>query len=74
MAPGQSSDKSGFVRVEGRDGTFYGKIPVPLLGMAGPMWWSKTGLTTPVGEWDFSKKEYRYWNERQTEEYVRHVR
>lgn len=38
------------------------------------MWWSKTGLTTPVGEWDFSKKEYRYWNERQTEEYVRHVR
>jgi len=73
--PGQSGDRSGFLTIEDTAGTFYGKIPVPMVWMAGDVEWTEHGAELAVfGEWDFSTREYRYWNNAQTREIVRHAR
>jgi hypothetical protein len=74
-APGQSGDKAGFIRIESSSGENYGKIPVPMIWMSRELEWTKDGARLPVvGEWSFPKREYRYWNESQTEEIVKQAR
>lgn len=73
--PGQSGDKAGFIRIEDKDGRNYGKIGVPMVWMSRDLEWTKDGADLKlVCEWDFAKREYRFWNEAQTEEIVRHAR
>ena len=61
--PGQSSDKAGFIRIVDTRGTHYGKIPIPMVWMSDDLQWIPGGARLPlVGEWDFAKREYRYWN------------
>ena len=72
--PGQSGDKVGYVRIEGSNGIDYGKIPVPMIYMVHDIQWTNHGAQlVAVGDWDFAKREYRYWNKDQTKQYVRHV-
>lgn len=60
-APGQSLDKAGFIRIVDTRGTYYGKIPVPMVWMSDDLQWPPGGARLPlVGEWDFVKREYRY--------------
>ena len=73
--PGQSGDKAGFIRIEDKDGRNYGKIDVPMVWMSRDLEWTKDGADLKlVCEWDFPKREYRFWNESQTEEIVKHAR
>jgi hypothetical protein len=73
--PGQSGDKAGFIRIEDKDGRNYGKIGVPMVWMSRDLEWTKGGADLKlVCEWDFAKREYRFWNELQTEEIVKHAR
>lgn len=66
--PGQSGDKSGFVTIYGRDGTNYGKIPVPMVHMIHDIDWSAQGARlTGIGAWDFKDWTYWYWDRDQTE-------
>lgn len=61
VAPGQSSDKQGYIHIVDANGTNYGKIAVPMVGMADDLEWKPGGARLPlVGEWDFVKREYRY--------------
>ena len=70
--PGQSGDKSGYIRIEDSEGANYGKIPVGMVSMSRDLEWTEEGADlTMVGEWNFSKREYRYWNDAQTKEYVK---
>jgi hypothetical protein len=72
--PGHSGDKAGFVRIEDKSGRNYGKIGVPMVEMSHELEWSAGGAALKlVGEWDFAKREYRFWNESQTEEIVEHA-
>ena len=73
--PGQSGDKAGFIRIEDKDGRNYGKIDVPMVWMSRDLEWTKDGADLKlICEWDFPKREYRFWNESQTEEIVKHAR
>jgi len=73
--PGQSGDKAGFIRIVDKDGKNYGKIGVPMVWMSRDLKWTNGGADLPVVcEWDFAKREYRFWNESQTVEIVKHAR
>lgn len=73
--PGQSGDKAGFIRITGMDGKNYGKIRVPMVWMSQELEWTDGGARLKlVGDWDFAKQEYRYWNESQTEQIVKRAR
>jgi hypothetical protein len=73
--PGQSGDEAGFIRIEDKDGRNYGKIGVPMVWMSRDLQWTKGGADLKLGcEWDFAKREYRFWNESQTEQIVKRVR
>ena len=68
-SPGGSGDKAGFIRIESSGGINFGKIDVPMVLMASDLEWTSTGADLKlVGEWNFPTKEYRYWNEAQTQE------
>lgn len=59
--PGQAGDKSGFVRIKGKDGTNYGRIPVPFVWLVRELQWAPDGAEMKlVGRWDFPKREYRW--------------
>lgn len=67
MSPGQSGDKAGFIRIEGKDGRSYGKAKIPMLWMSQDLEWMPNGAALKfVCEWNFSKREYRLWNDSQT--------
>ena len=73
--PGQSGDKAGFIRIEDKDGRNYGRIGVPMVWMSRDLEWTKNGADLKlVCKWDFAKREYRFWNELQTEEIVKRAR
>lgn len=73
--PGQSGDKAGFIRIEGKDGRNYGRISVPMVWMASDLEWTDDGAELKlICEWDFAKREYRFWNEAQTKEIVKHAK
>ena len=73
--PGGSGDKEGFIRIVGPGGSNYGKIVVPMVSMSRDLEWTADGAHLKlVGEWGFSKREYRYWNDAQTEEIVKTAR
>ena len=73
--PGQSGDKAGFIRIEDKDGRNYGRIGVPMVWMSRDLEWTKNGADLKlVCKWDFAKREYRFWNELQTEEIVTRAR
>jgi len=62
-APGQSADKAGFIHIVDENRSNYGRIAVPMVWMADDLEWKPGGARLPlVGEWDFAKREYRYWN------------
>ena len=68
IAPGQSSDKAGFIRIVDAHGTNYGKIAVPMVWMTGDLKWIPGGARLPLlGQWNFAKREYRYWNDSDAE-------
>jgi hypothetical protein len=71
-APGQSGDKAGFISIEDTSGVRYGKIAVPMVWMFRELVWTEEGAKLPlIGKWTFLKKEYRYWDDDQTEETVK---
>lgn len=73
--PGGSGDKEGFIRIVDHAGSNYGKIHVPMVSMSRDLEWTADGAYLKlVGEWGFSKREYRYWNDAQTEEIVKTAR
>lgn len=73
--PGQSGDKAGFIRIEDKDGRNYGKAGLPMVSMARDLEWTRGGADLKlVCEWDFAKREYRFWNEAQNEEIVKQAR
>jgi hypothetical protein len=73
--PGQSGDKAGFIRIEDREGINYGKIGVPMVSMARDLKWTEKGAElTLVGEWNFARREYRFWNESQNEQILEQAR
>ena len=73
--PGQSGDKAGFIRIEDKDGRNYGRIGVPMVWISRDLEWTKNGADLKlVCKWDFAKREYRFWNELQTEEIVKRAR
>ncbi len=73
--PGGSGDKEGFIRIEDPGGSNYGKIGVPMVSMSRDLEWTADGARLKlVGEWVFSNREYRYWNEAQTVEIVKSAR
>lgn len=73
--PGQSGDKAGFIRIVDKDGKNHGKIGIPMVWMSRELKWTNGGADLPlVCEWDFAKREYRIWNEAQTEEIVKRAR
>jgi hypothetical protein len=73
--PGQSGDKEGFIRIENQNGLNYGKIGVPTIGMSRDLEWTDNGADLKlVCEWDFAKREYRFWNKSQTETIVKRIR
>lgn len=73
--PGQSGDKAGFIRIEDKDEKNYGKIGVPMVWMSRDLKWTDGGADLKlVCEWNFAKREYRFWNESQTEELVKHAK
>ena len=41
--PGQSGDKAGHIRIEGTDGTDYGRMPVPMVSMIYDIRWEMGG-------------------------------
>ena len=67
MAPGSSSDKPGFVEIFKQESNqkrvSLGRIPVPMLQMAGVEWMSQGAVVALVGEWDFEKRTCYYWSE-----------
>ena len=66
---GQSGDKSGYIRIEGADGTDYGKIPVAMVSMIHDIRWGEQGASlVAIGAWDFAHRTYAYWTEDQTRE------
>jgi hypothetical protein len=73
--PGQSGDKAGFIRIEDKDGRNYGKVGLPMVSTARGLEWTRGGADLKlVCRWDFAKREYRFWNEAQTEEIVKQAR
>jgi hypothetical protein len=72
--PGQTGDKAGFIRIEDSSGVNYGKIAIPMVWMSRDLQWTEVGASLKlVADWDFNQREYRYWNEEQTQEFVIHV-
>ncbi len=70
--PGQSEEKPGFIRIEDKNGINYGRIEIPMVSTARGLEWTHEGARLSlVGEWDFMKREYRFWNGSQTEEIVK---
>jgi hypothetical protein len=70
--PGQAGDKAGFIRIEDLSGKTYGKIEVPMIWMSRDLQWTKDGAYLKlVGEWNFAKREYRFWNKSQDVEIVK---
>lgn len=64
--PGQSGDKSGYIRIVDTDGTDYGKIPVPMVSMLYDIRWEAQGAyLVATGEWDFAGRTYWYWTDDQ---------
>jgi hypothetical protein len=41
--PGQSEDKSGFIRIEDKNGINYGRIEIPMVSMARDLEWTHEG-------------------------------
>lgn len=73
--PGQSGDKPGFIKIEDRNGNNCGKIGVPMIGMSRDLEWTDGGANLDlVCEWNFAKRECRFWNIAQTKQTVKHAR
>jgi len=73
--PGQSGDKAGFIRIEDKDGQNYGRVGLPMVWMSRDLEWTNDGADLKlICEWDFTKREYRFWNDAQTKEIVKHAR
>ena len=67
-------DQAGFIRIEDKNGKNYGKVRIPMLWMSRDLEWNAGGAELKlVCQWDFEKREYRYWNESGTEEFVKHA-
>lgn len=72
---GQAGDREGFIRIQDKNGVNYGRIGVPMVSMSRDLEWRNDGADLKlVCEWDFAKREYRFWNESQTKEIVKSVR
>ena len=63
MMPGQGSDKPGFLTIVDDNDAALGRIPVDMIQMARDIKWTPTGTKiTLIGEWNFEKGTYSYWN------------
>jgi len=61
--PGQSSDKSGFIRIEDNQGHSYGKVKLPMLWMADDLKWDPDGARlVGAGIWNFTIRECTQWD------------
>lgn len=75
MAPGQSGDKPGYIRITDASGRKYPKLPIPMIQMSRDIIWTKNGATLPLcAEWNFITREVRYWDSAQTRETVIKIR
>lgn len=73
--PGQSGDKRGFIRIMGVDGTNYGKVPVGMVQMIYDMRWEKNGASLCCwNHWNFKTRSFSYWNDAQTEKFVKRAK
>lgn len=73
--PGQSGDRAGFIKIEDTDGKNYGSISIPMVWMSNDLEWTDGGAHLKlVCDWNFVKREYRFWNESQTEEITKRAK
>ena len=61
MSPGSGSDKPGFAEIIDDKGSL-GRIPIPMLQLAGIKWNKDTAEIELIGEWNLVKRTCYYWS------------